>query len=80
MSAASGALFYVRSVDSGPPAMERLQAEMVEQINLAPYIVGHFEYMSPAKVYNEFPPMALAGLVLGELTPEQFMQQLNAKR
>lgn len=78
LSAASGALFYVRSVDSGP-AMERLQAEMVEQINLAPYIVGHFEYMSPAKVYNEF-PMALAGLVLGELTPEQFMQQLNAKR
>jgi hypothetical protein len=35
--------------------------------------------MSPARVYNEF-PMALSGLVLGELTPEEFVEQLNAKR
>jgi len=78
LSAASGALFYVKSGEL-EFEMERLQAEMVEQVNQAPYIVGHFEYMSPARVYNEF-PMALSGLVLGELTPEEFVEQLNAKR
>jgi len=35
--------------------------------------------MNPPAVYNEL-PMALSGLVLGELTPEEFVQQLNSKR
>lgn len=78
LSAKSGALFYVKSVES-EFEMERLQAEMIEQVNQAPYVVPHFQYMNPASVYNEF-PMALSGLVLGELTPEEFVEVLNSKR
>ena len=78
LSAAAGSLFYVKSADTGVE-MERLQSEMIKQVNEAPYIVGHFQYMNPPAVYNEL-PMALSGLVLGELTPEQFVEQLNSKR
>lgn len=78
LSAASGALFYVRSVDIGVE-IERLQAEMIKQANEAPYIVGHFQFMNPPAVYNEL-PMALSGLVLGDLTPQEFVDALNSKR
>jgi len=78
LSATSGALFYVKSADTGIE-MERLQAEMIAQVNEAPYIVPHFQYMNPPAVYNEL-PMALSGLVLGELTPQEFVDRLNSKR
>lgn len=78
LSAKSGALFYVKSVETGEE-MERLQADIIQMVNEAPYIVGHFQYMTPPAVYNEL-PMALSGLVLGELTPEEFVEQLNSKR
>ena len=77
LSAHSGALFYIQS--DGEADYERLQGQMIEQIEAAPYIQKSFNVISPAAVANEF-PQALSSLVLGEFTPQEFVDSLNSKR
>lgn len=73
LSKDSGALFVIK-FEAGDD-VEKLQAEMNEQFNAAPYVVPHFNSMVAPAIANEF-PQALTGLVLGETTPEEFIETL----
>ncbi len=75
LSNSSGAIFTIKSKITDQT--EKLQATMIEQSTAAPYMIGTFESTMPTKVVTAFPP-ALEGLVLGELTPEQFVEALKA--
>ncbi len=75
ISDTSGALFFVQ----GGEITERLRSKMLSDLTVAPYVVNHFQYSSPTAVVSEF-PQALSALVLGEATPEEFVEMLNAKR
>lgn len=76
VSMASGAMFVVK-VDLGTGSdVEKLQAQMIEQSNKAPYVVPHFQGSVKPAVASEF-PQALSALILGEKTPEQFIEQLK---
>ncbi|MEG1594307.1 MAG: ABC transporter substrate-binding protein, partial [Oscillibacter sp.] len=73
LSESSGALFFVKT--QAGAGMERLQAELVEMNNKAPYVGPTFQVM-PVAVLTEF-PQALDGLVTGEMTPQQFVDTLK---
>jgi len=56
--------------------MERLQKQMVELSNNAPYVVPHFNMSVKQEVATEF-PQALSSMILGEKSPEQFVETLK---
>lgn len=70
----SGSLFVVK-FDAGEN-VEKLQGQMIKQLNEAPYTIPHFESMVKPAVASEF-PQALSGLILDEYTPEEFIEQLK---
>jgi raffinose/stachyose/melibiose transport system substrate-binding protein len=70
----SGAMFVVKSAASADT--EKLQGQINDQLSKAPYVVPHFQLMVKPAVGTEF-PQALAALVSGTKTPEQFMEQLK---
>ncbi len=75
LSNSSGSIFTIKSKITDQT--EKLQATMIEQSTAAPYMIGTFESEMPTKVVTAFPP-ALEGLILGELTPEKFVEELKA--
>ncbi len=74
LSANSGSMFVVKT--PAPSNVEKLQGQMTEQLNKAPYTVPHFQLMVKPAVGTEF-PQALSALVSGTKTPEQFIEQLK---
>ncbi len=74
LSNSSGSIFTIKSKITDQT--EKLQATMIEQSTAAPYMIGTFESTMPTKVVTAF-PAALEGLVLGEFTPEKFVQVLK---
>lgn len=74
LSNSSGSIFAIKSKITDQT--EKLQATMIEQSTAAPYMIETFESTMPTKVVSAFPP-ALEGLILGEYTPEQFVQVLK---
>lgn len=75
ISDTSGALFFVQ----GAEISERLRRKMLDDLSVAPYVVNHLQYASPAAVVSEF-PQAVSALVLGDCTAQEFVDMLNAKR
>ncbi|MHB8061819.1 MAG: ABC transporter substrate-binding protein [Ruminiclostridium sp.] len=74
LSNASGAIFTIKSKITDKT--EKLQATMIEQSSAAPFMINTFESAMPTKVAAAF-PSALEGLILGEYTPEKFVQVLK---
>ncbi len=74
LSNSSGSLFTINTKVTDKT--EKLQATMIEQSAKAPYMIGTFESTMPTKVVAAF-PAALESLVLGEYTPEQFINALK---
>lgn len=74
----SGSMFVIKTEAKADDKVEKLQGMMMAQTNSAPYVVPHFQLMVKAAVGNEF-PQAIAGLVAGGKTPEQFIKQLKDK-
>ena len=75
LCASSGSLFAVNvdaSVISDP-----VQAEIVAQSSSASFTIGHFNGSMSTAVAAEF-PSALEALILGDTTPEEFVEQLKA--
>ena len=71
----SGSLF---AIDIDATKIENpLQATIVEQSQAAPFMVPYFQVFVPTAVANAF-PSALEALVLGDITPEGFIEQLQA--
>ena len=70
----SGAIFAINTevTDETDP----LQATMIQQSADAPFMIGTFESEMPTAVYAAF-PSALESLVLGEYTPEEFVEALR---
>jgi len=76
LSIDSGALFVIKTEMGEGDEMEKLQKQMVELSNGAPYIVPHFNMSVSQEVATEF-PQALSSMILGEKTPEQFIETLK---
>ena len=74
LSDSSGASFAIKR--NITPDTDPLLAEIIEQSQAAPYSIGSFEASMPTAVSQAF-PAALDSLVLGEYTPEQFVQALK---
>ncbi len=71
----SGSLFAI-NIDSSQ-ITDPVQAEIAKQCAEASFLIGHFQGMSSTAVTTEF-PAALESLVLGDITPEEFVEQLKA--
>lgn len=71
----SGSLFAI-AIDS-TQLTDPVQAEIVKQANEADFMVGHFQGSVSTPVANAF-PAALEALVLGDITPEEFVEELKA--
>ena len=71
----SGALFSIE-IDSSKLS-DPLQAEIVQQSNDAAFTIDYFSAAMPTTVVNAF-PAALESLVLGDITPAEFVEQLKA--
>lgn len=56
--------------------VDALSQEIMKQLNTAPQLFDYFEGMTASAVKIEF-PAALSGLILGEYTPEQFVDKLK---
>jgi len=76
LSIDSGALFVIKTEMGAGDEMERLQKQMVELSNNAPYVVPHFNMSVNQEVATEF-PQALSSMILGETSPEQFIETLK---
>ncbi len=74
LSNSSGSIFAVKTEITD--ATDPLQAEMIKQSTAAPYMIGTFESAMPTTVTAAF-PAALESLVLGEYTPEEFVDALK---
>lgn len=74
LSASSGATFAVKN--ELPADADPLFAEIIKQASAAPYAIGSFEASMPTGVTLAL-PAALDSLVLGEYTPEEFVQALK---
>jgi len=77
LSIDSGALFVIKTEMGAGDEMERLQKQMVELSNNAPYVIPHFNMSVNQEVATEF-PQALSSMILGETSPEQFIETLKA--
>ncbi len=71
----SGALFAI-NIDASK-ITDPVQAEIAQQCSDAAFLIGHFQGMNSTAVVTEF-PAALESLVLGDITPEEFVEQLKA--
>lgn len=71
----SGALFAI-NIDASKLS-DKLQGEIVKQSSEASFRIGHFNSEMPTAVANAF-PAALEGLILGDLTPAEFVEELKA--
>lgn len=71
----SGSLFAI-AIDS-TKLENPVQAEIVKQANEADFMIGHFQGSVSTPVANAF-PAALEALVLGDITPEEFVEELKA--
>jgi len=76
LSIDSGALFVIKTEMGEGDEMERLQKQMVELSNNAPYVVPHFNMSVNQEVATEF-PQVLSSMILGEKSPEQFIETLK---
>lgn len=76
VSLESGSLFEVKVNIKPEDNLDRIQGEMTSQSNSAPYNVPHFAGSVKPAVATEF-PQAISSLVLGEITPEQFAEELK---
>lgn len=56
--------------------VDAISKEILNQLNAAPQTYDYFEGMTGSAVKIQF-PTALSGLVLGQLTPEQFVEELK---
>ncbi|MFU0828529.1 MAG: putative ABC transporter substrate-binding protein yesO [Lachnoclostridium sp.] len=74
LSNSSGSIFTVKT--DVTEDTDLLQADIIVQSKAAPYMIGTFESVMPTSVTTAF-PAALESLVLGEYTPEQFVQALK---
>lgn len=54
-----------------------LQAEIIKQSSEATFTIETFQSAMPTEVMSAFPP-ALESMVLGDITPEEFVEQLKA--
>jgi ABC-type sugar transport system, periplasmic component len=63
------------SIEDGDP-IDPISQEILKKLNEAPQTFDYFEGMTSSAVKIEF-PAALSGLVLGEYTPEQFVDMLK---
>ncbi|AJY75138.1 ABC transporter substrate-binding protein [Paenibacillus beijingensis] len=72
----SGSLFVIKYDVAAGDKVDRLQTEMKQGMEAAPYIIPHFQASVSSAVATEF-PQALSGLVLGKYTPQQFVEQLK---
>ncbi len=70
----SGSLFAI-NLDS-TQITDKLQAEIVKQSAEASFTIRNFSAAMPTAVTNAF-PSALESMILGELTPEQFVANLK---
>lgn len=77
LSADSGSMFVIKT--DAATNVEKLQGQMIEQTNKAPYLIPHFQLMVKPACGTEF-PQALASLASNKITPEQFVQRLNDKQ
>ena len=75
LSASSGSLFAV-NVDASKIS-DPVQAEIISQSSATSFNIGHFSGSVSTAVSAEF-PAALESLILGDTTPEEFVQQLIA--
>lgn len=71
----SGSLFAI-DIDS-TKLTDPVQAEIVKQASEADFMVGHFQGSVSTPVANAF-PAALEALVLGDISPEEFVEELKA--
>lgn len=74
LSNSSGAIFAI-DIDSSK-ITNPVQAEIIKQASEASFMLPMFQFASKTAVVTAF-PAAVEGLVLGELTPEQFVQTLK---
>lgn len=70
----SGSIFAI-NVDASK-VTDPIQAKIIEQSNQASFTIGYFQSEVSTPVMTAF-PAALEGMVLGELTPEEFVQALK---
>ncbi|MCG8501796.1 MAG: extracellular solute-binding protein [Firmicutes bacterium] len=78
LSLDSGSLFVIKFKTDENDKMSHIQKQMIEQSSSAPSITKHFNAAMDTAVVTEF-PQALSGMILGEFTPEQFVEQLKQK-
>lgn len=71
----SGASFAV-AIDSAK-ITDPLQAEISKQVQEAEFMIPHFQAAMPTTVVTAF-PAAVEGLALGDITPEEFVEELKA--
>lgn len=75
LSNSSGSMFAI-NIDT-TKITDPVQAEIIKQAAEATFTVGHFQGSVSTPVANAF-PAALESLVLGDITPEEFVEQLKA--
>lgn len=75
LSASSGALFYIKTEASAD--MTPIQLELQQLRSEAPYSAPAFFSVVPAAVMTEL-PQAFDGLVMGEMSPQEFVDTLKA--
>lgn len=71
----SGSVFSVK-IDNNE-LTDDLQAEIIKQSSEATFTIETFQSAMPTEVMSAFPP-ALESMVLGDITPEEFVEQLKA--
>ena len=77
LSISAGSMFVVKTEYTDADEVDRIQKQMIDQTNAAPYIAPHFAMSVASGVATEF-PQALSSLVLGETTAEEFVAALKA--
>lgn len=71
----SGSVFSVNIDDN--KVTDKVQSEIIKQSKKAQFTVGTFQSEVETAVMTAFPP-ALEAMVLGDITPEEFVEQLKA--
>lgn len=71
----SGSVFSVNIDDD--KVTDKVQSEIIKQSKNAEFTIGTFQSQVETAVMTAFPP-ALEAMVLGDITPEEFVEQLKA--
>lgn len=72
----SSGSFFAINIDT-TQLTDPVQAEIAAKASEADFMIGHFQGMVSTPVANAF-PAALEALVLGDITPEEFVAELQA--